>query len=224
MTKKELLVRITDKLMQNHIFEGYRIRKGDMAIIFRTKDMYKLLDFHITSSVKGYWVTPYYSLRYEILRNWFENNLSQNHSTNTKLVTSFTFFGKKLSVQNEFDFYEDWSNFDDVFIKMEKVIVKCCDFVFSEMGNLKGCYEKIIVPLIKKQSTFQQLGFEWVIDMITLCRIVDPEAYPHFKYLILKHIERMYNAHEPNVEMYYDKLDDIFKDLESQDFSKVKID
>lgn len=224
MTKKELSTQIVNDLMKNPFFDGYSIRKKDMSIIFKTKEITKSLEFQLSSITDGFFVFPYYFIRYDVLRNWFEKRHSLNSFKDSKKIMSFTFFGKKLDVKNEFRFKEDWSNYDKEFIIMEKVIMSCCEFVFNKLGTLKGCYENLIMPIIQDKSGFQNVGFEWVVDMITLCRIVAPNEYPLFKIMIMSQLQCMFNNGEPNVEMYYDKLDEIFFDLESQDFSKVKID
>lgn len=222
MTAKELLDSITDSLLANPIFKDFHVRKKDHSIIYKNKMVTKSLEFKILVFSERIWIIPYYFIRYEVLRKWFETH-SHKSITDQKKIASFTYFGKKLNVQDTFKFNKDWSNYVEEFQIMESTIIKSSEYVFNKLGTLKGCYSEIIAPIIKNHCKLQDVGFEWVVDMTALCKIVNPDAYACFKNIVLNQIEYMHRKNEPNVEMYYNKLDDIFADLESQDFSEMKI-
>lgn len=72
-------------------------------------------------------------------------------------------------------------------------------------------YHHEIIPILENKVELA----DWVFEYLKLCRIVAPKNYPTLKEILLKQVEFMHTRGEPNIEIYYLKLEKILYDLEN---------
>lgn len=85
---------------------------------------------------------------------------------------------------------------------------------FIKYKTLEDMYHHKIIPILENKVELPDVGADWVFEYLKLCRIVSPENYPILKEILLKQVEFMHGRGEPNIEIYYPKLEEILYDLE----------
>ena len=76
-------------------------------------------------------------------------------------------------------------------------------------------YNKIVKPEITGKKELPGIGADWCFDYLTLGYLVDRDNYPVLKSKILERIEYMHGYNEPNIEHYYDRIDEIISYMEN---------
>ena len=133
-----------------------------------------------------------------------------------------------LGFDDVYTFYSDLSNFDEEYQKLSEMIRKCASYVFTKYATPKDVYNDKILPVLKGIKELPDLGAEWLFEYLARCKVVEPENDNKLKDLSLKRAEwliKHYKFTEPNMAMYYDRLDEILGYLESlsvDDLMKTK--
>ncbi|MDE6343061.1 MAG: hypothetical protein K2K93_12175, partial [Muribaculaceae bacterium] len=101
---------------------------------------------------------------------------------------------------------------------MRESLIECSKCVFEGYSSLEDMYQREIVPMLNGERELPQGGMDWYFESLALCKIVAPENYPRLKEILLQHAEYRMQRKEPNMEMYYPRLDEILTYLENYDF------
>ena len=76
-------------------------------------------------------------------------------------------------------------------------------------------YEAEVIPILEMKAMMPVGPPENSLRLLKLCSLVQPEDYPRFKKMLMEEVERQHQFKEPNLERYYDRMDEIFADIES---------
>ena len=87
--------------------------------------------------------------------------------------------------------------------------------VAKNYETLEDYYRLDIKPILNGEQELPDVGADWIFIDLTLAHHVCPDKYPEFKSKILDHIDWMYSREEPNVECYYDRLNEIISYMEN---------
>ena len=122
-----------------------------------------------------------------------------------------------LARKNNFFFLSSGANFESDYAEFKKEIVENSMYVFDNFSKLSDLYDYLVIPVIEGTKELPNVGADWVFQYLTLTKLVKPKHYKTLKSVIVSHINKMNNEGEPNITMYYSKLDKIFKYLELND-------
>ena len=87
--------------------------------------------------------------------------------------------------------------------------------IATQYTTLNDYYYKIVVPEITGEKELPNVGADWLFRYLTSGFLVDRDNYPILKKKILERVEWMYGRNEPNVKLYYDRMDEIISYMEN---------
>ena len=211
-TKFEIVM---SHLVDDPYFQDFKFRKRDSSFIRKTKygkDII-LLDHWINRNFNKLEIFPVYMVRFDILRTWFEK-FSFKTLKIQRDGAYVAFSGVMLGFQDKFLMVPEDSDFASQIDNLKENLRSCSSFVFSEYSTLEKAYERKIKPLLDRTGKLPDIGADWFFENLTLCRIMHPERYEEVKRLHLKYAEEMHKRKEPNMEHYYERLDEILSYME----------
>ena len=207
--------KIVNDLAQLDFFSGYKFRKRDYSLFFKTESGKQFIeldhwrDRDTTSSLVIY---PIYGVRFDILHKWFEK-FSVKTLQDQRDRASISFSGSMLGLQDELNFDTNGDGYSNEFENFQ-IILECAEYVFSEYSSLDKLYNKTILPVLDGETELPDVGADWIFIDMALCKLVAPANFDKLKQIILSHVEKMYAHQEPNILDYYDRFEDIFHYLE----------
>lgn len=213
---------ILDRLIDEPFFYDFKIRKSDECLINKSKNGFKKISLEdhyqsidLNNKRLGLQVRPYVEIRYDILSKWFEKysfiDLKTQRS-NGQIFEHIGGFGKV-----EFLFYNEGDCFEEHYNKIRDYIVSESALFFEKYSTMEKLYINKIIPLMTGEKQFWNNGGDWMFEYLKLVWIVDKPNYPKFKEKIMKHINFLMfgrSSQEPNIAKYYNRLEEIFADLE----------
>lgn len=206
--------KIVNDLAQLDFFSGYKFRKKDHSLFFKTESGKQFIELdhwrdRDTSSLVIY---PVYGVRFDILHKWFEK-FSVKTLQDQRDKASISFSGSMLGLQDELNFDTNGDGYSNEYENFQ-IILKCAEYVFSEYSSLDKLYNKTILPVLDGETELPDVGADWIFIDMALCKLVAPANFDMLKQIILSHVEKMYAHQEPNILDYYDRFEDIFHYLE----------
>lgn len=206
--------KIVNDLVQLDFFSGYKFRKRDYSLFFKTEGGKQFIELdhwrdRDTSSLVIY---PVYGVRFDILHKWFEK-FSVKTLQDQRDRASISFSGSMLGLQDELNFDTNKDGYSNEFENFQ-IILKCAEYVFSEYSSLDKLYNKTILPVLDGETELPDVGADWIFIDMALCKLVAPANFHKLKQIILSHVEKMYAHQEPNILDYYNRFEDIFHYLE----------
>lgn len=207
--------KIVNDLAQLDFFSGYKFRKRDYSLFFKTesgKQFIELDHWRERDTTSSLVIYPIYGVRFDILHKWFEK-FSVKTLQDQRDRASISFSGSMLGLQDELNFDTNGDGYSNEFENFQ-IILKCAEYVFSEYSSLDKLYNKTILPVLDGETGLPDVGADWIFIDMALCKLVAPANFDKLKQIILSHVEKMYAHQEPNIPDYYDRFEDIFHYLE----------
>ncbi|MDE6381178.1 MAG: hypothetical protein K2L11_11965 [Muribaculaceae bacterium] len=211
---------VASELLEDPYFQNFKFRKYDSSLIQRTRYCIQIINlehwncFNISLSIR-----PHYGVRFELLCKWFEK-FSFKSLRDQRNGCYVSFNGRMVGEQNtyEFPYYETGQIYKDELRKLRADIIGCSKFVFDEYSTLEKAYQNKILPILEGKQKLPGVGADWFFENLTLCKILHPEKYEELKEIHLRHAEEMIKKEEPNMSIYYPRLEEILSYMENQDF------
>ncbi len=224
-SSKSLFEKIINDVMHQDFFLDFKFRKRDSFLYKVTEygrcgielDHWRSAD--LVSETECLLIYPMYGIRFDILHKWFEKfNVKPLQIQRDDFSVGFS--GIMLSMQDTFQFRYDGIGYEKTFHQFYSVLSECAKRTFDCNSTLPHLYDNIIEPILNGKKEMPDLGADWVFLYLTLCKIVAPDNYFKFKQMVLKRVDELYyrKYREPNINKYYDKLEDILSYLESINF------
>lgn len=218
MTTQELFGKIIIDLLKDSYLGEFKFVKTYSMLYTQQGDLRKSIELEHWSDFEELFIRPIYGVKFGILNEWFKsyNTLSKFDQK----ANSDVFFGEiegLTSVSwNEYSFRKDGGDYQAAFEVLRSDIVNCSKFVFDNYDTLQKIYEKEVEPILNgiRKLGLKDLGANWIFRYLRLCRIVNPDAYPQLKDILISHFEFMKSRKEPNVMKYVPRLDEILNHLE----------
>lgn len=207
--------KIVNDLAQLDFFSGYKFRKRDYSLFFKTesgKQFIELDHWRERDTTSSLVIYPIYGVRFDVLHKWFEK-FSVKTLQDQRDRASISFSGSMLGLQDELNFDTNGDGYSNEFENFQ-IILKCAEYVFSEYSSLDKLYNKTILPVLDGETGLPDVGADWIFIDMALCKLVSPINFDKLKQIILSHVEKMYAHQEPNILDYYDRFEDIFHYLE----------
>lgn len=211
---------VLSELMEDPYFHKFKFRKRDSSLNLKT-------NFGRQSILLEHWsylnlsliIRPLYEVRFDVLCRWFEK-FSCRTLSDQRDDAYVGFTGDILGKQETFDFsyYESGVSYKNELKELKDCIIECSKHVFEEYSSLEVTYQKKIKPILEGKIDLPIVGAEWFFYNLTLCKIIHPEKYDELKYIHLKRAKEMYERNEPNMSIYYPRMDEILTYMENQKF------
>lgn len=218
---KTFITKIIEGIQQDPYFAEFKYRKRDYTFIKKNPQGFEAIelqhhdDYDLKRDCLAKSVYPLYLRRFDILHQWFEKysfktlidqrdsySVIEAEPLHADLNLSYYYF----KYDGE-DFEKDLKRLvDDAKERSQKFFIK--------YKTLEDMYHHKIIPILENKVELPDVGADWVFEYLKLCRIVAPENYPTLKEILLKQVEFMHGRGEPNIEIYYPKLEEILYDLE----------
>ena len=154
--------KIVNDLVQLDFFSGYKYRKRDHSLFFKTEGGKQFIELdhwrdRDTSSLVIY---PVYGVRVDILHKWFEK-FSVKTLQDQRDRASISFSGSMLGLQDELNFDTNKDGYSNEFENFQ-IILKCAEYVFSEYSSLDKLYNKTILPVLDGETELPDVGADWI--------------------------------------------------------------
>lgn len=217
----KVVCEILKRLITESVFEGFSIRKSDSSLIKKTKDGFYKLSFpessqtvDLKTNIHVVQVYPILSRRFDIIFKWFEKYSFIDLKTQKDHANSYL----RLFDIMDFYFYESNYHFEEQYAQLRDVVIANATDFFEKNSTLEKLYQNKIVPILNGNINLPDTGSNWIFAYLKLTWIVDKTNYYKLKKIILKQIEFLMfgrEFQEPGISRYYNKLDEIFADIEN---------
>lgn len=215
----KIVEQVLNSLINEPVFKDFKIRKCDECLIQKTTDGFNKIEFDdhfqsidLSNHKLALEIRPIFVRRFDVLSKWFEKYSFKELKIQRNNGQIFNGISNE-----EFLFYNSGEYFDEQYNKLKsKVIEKAHEF-FNEYATLEQLYQKEVYTILTEDKKIPTVGADWIFEYLKLTWIIDRENYNKVKDLILKQIEFMMfgrKYQEPNISKYYDRLDEIFADIE----------
>lgn len=219
----KIVEQISEYLLKDPFFHDFKLRKSDSSLIQKTDYGNKKLTLqtwferNTENGKNDVIIQPIYSVRFDILHKWFEKysfKTIQDQRDNYTIGYQGSMLGEKDEYKfqkvNKIKQYFKFKSF-------KKDIIKNSSFVFRNINSLNYFYKIAVQPVILNKKPAPDVGADWVFEYLLCTKIVDKQNYNLAKKVILERVEEMHSRKEPNIEIYYEKLDEILVYLENED-------
>lgn len=217
MKQSEIFNKVVEDICSIPFFSDYKYRKRDYRFSKKTSlgvNWFELQHWLSYDEVLALKIYPVIGVRINILMKWFER-FSFKKLQEQRDNYTFGFWGGFFGVRNEFYFRLDGSNYDSEFSSLVNTLTTCMQSVERAYSTLEDAFKNEIMPVLRGEKKLHDTGADWIFEYLTLCKLVAPEMYDDFRALMLEHVKWMYGRKEPNVERYYDRLDEILSYMET---------
>lgn len=223
--KKSRLDFLMERLNAESYFSRFTIRKKDSSLVFKEGNVQSFVMLQHVNNWGELWIQPFYCKRYDIVHKWYEK-ISFKRLSDLRYFFTIGFVEPKLKgFWFEFDeekiysndFYQDFR--DTIIDSMENLIVK-------RFPTLQDIYDYKVAPVLEGRGEFPDAGDDWMFENAAMTKIVAPENYQKVISLIKEKADYLVNSphrvSELNVKRYINRLDEIFKYLDSIDLEASK--
>lgn len=214
MTKFDIIVA---KLKNEPFLDNFSFRKRDSSFIYKFDGGCMRIELEHWSKWGEVCIRPGFFLRFDFVHKWFEK-----FSFKDILVQRDNFVvwfqGESFGPKSIFSFSDNVKDYEREYIELLELLKKGSTYVFNKYRTPEDVYTNDILPIIKGEKCMPQGGIDWFFEYLTICKVVAPENYKQLKALLMEHAHwRMthYSFPEPNMAMYYDRLNEILEYLES---------
>lgn len=213
MTKFEKIIEL---LKEDSFFDDYTFRKRDSSFVHKFEGGERRIEFSKWTDFIAISVEPQFFVRFDFVHKWFEKF---SFKTLRDQRDAYTVGGwtRKYGCYPVYNFKHDGNNFLEEFNKLKETIKICAGQFFNEYRTPEDVYVRDILPILEGRAELPGSGANWLFWYLTICKVVAPENYDRLKAMSIEQakvlVSRKYP--EPNMERYYDRLDEILGYLDS---------
>lgn len=213
--KKELFKTIISDFKTDDFFSAYKFIKSECLLIHRNIDGFVAVDLQHWRNYEDESCTirPVYVRHFNVLARWFEK-YSVKPLNAQRLSPQIMRYNNGTEEEREIIFKYDFSDYEIKFPQLRSTLKDNISDIYEEYATLNDFYNKIVIPEITGEKELPSIGADWCFDYLTLGYLVDNGNYSILKSKILERIEYMHGYNEPNIEHYYDRLDEIISYME----------
>ncbi len=214
--KRELFKTIVSDILSDDFFSGCKFVKSVNTFVIRDGEKFVSteLDHWRDYEDESCVIRPIYGMHFDILAKWFEK-FSVVKIQYQRLNPHIMFGNESFGQEDEISFKYDFSDYEEKFQLLLPMLKKNVSTIAVQYATLNDYYNKIVVPEITGEKELPDGGANWVFRYLTLGFLVDRENYPMLKDKILERVEWMHGRKEPNIECYYDRMDEIISYMEN---------
>ena len=215
----KIVEQVLNSLINEPVFKDFKIRKCDECLIQKTTDGFNKIEFDdhfqsvdLSNHELALEIRPIFVRRFDVLSKWFEKYSFKELKIQRNNGQIFNGISNE-----EFLFYNSGEHFEEQYKKLRNKVIEKAQVFFYDYATLEQLYQKEVFTILTGDKKMRDVGADWIFEYLKLTWIVDRENYNKVKDLILKQIEFMMfgrKHQEPNISKYYDRLDEIFADIE----------
>jgi hypothetical protein len=219
--KKGLFDTIISDLRSDDFFSDSKFVRAYNTLILRNRDGFVAVDlqhwrdfedYDDESETESCAIRPVYGRHFDILNKWFEK-FSFKELNDQRY--GFDIMRYNISEEEQIVYIKyDFSNYEEKFQKLSSILKSNITEISESYATLNDFYNKIVVPKITGDEDLPDIGADWIFEYLTSGYLLDRENYPALKAKILERVEWMHGWNEPNVEHYYDRMDEIISYME----------
>lgn len=214
--KKELFKTIISDILSDDFFSDCKFVKSENTFVIRngenhlSTELEHWRDYEDESCV----IRPLYGRHFDILSKWFEK-FCVRKLLYQRLGSHIMFDNEDFGQENEITFKYDFSDYEEKFQQLLPMLKNNISTIATQYTTLNDYYYKIVVPEITGEKELPNVGADWLFRYLTSGFLVDRDNYPILKKKILERVEWMHGRNEPNVKLYYDRMDEIISYMEN---------
>ena len=215
----KIVEQILNRLATEPELREFKVRKYDETLIKKIKDGVERINFDdhfqsvdLSNHELALEIRPIFVRRFDVLSKWFEKYSFKELKIQRNNVQIFNGISNE-----EFLFYNSGEHFEEQYKKLRNKVIEKAQVFFYDYATLEQLYQKEVFTILTGDKKMRDVGADWIFEYLKLTWIVDRVNYNKLKALILKQIEFMMFGRkykEPNIARYYDRLDEIFADIE----------
>lgn len=214
--KRNLFKEIVEDIQTDEYFCNYRFQKSENTLYLRTGNEFVALELQHWRDQQdnSCVINPIYGKHFDVLVKWFEKFSFKPldiQRINPNVMYDNTDFNDDRLITFKYDF----SDYDEKIKMFLPMIRNNISLFASRYSTLEDYYNEDIVPILLGKRNFPDVGADWVFIYLTLVYLVDKKVYPYFKKRIMAHADWMQSRNEPNIEYYYDRMDEIITYMEN---------
>lgn len=213
MTKFEKIIEL---LKEDSFFNDYTFRKRDSSFVHKFEGGERRIEFRKWTDFIAMSVEPQFAVRFDFVHKWFEK-FSFKTLRDQRDACTVGGWTRKYGCFPVYNFKHDGNNFLEEFNKLKETIKICAGQFFNEYRTPEDVYVRDILPILEGRAELPGSGANWLFWYLTICKVVAPENYDRLKAMSIEQakvlVSRKYP--EPNMERYYDRLDEILGYLDS---------
>lgn len=213
MTSK-LFETIISDIKEDPFFSEYKYKKSENMLYLRDAERTLSIEFEHWKDYDECTIYITYGCRFEILTKWFEKfsfKTLRDQRNNPNVIYDNTDFGRDEHIYFDYNF----SDYEEKMHIMLPMIKENMALFVKKYSSLDNYYKEDVLPVITGDKELPSVGADWIFIYLTLGFLVDKGNYSRLKEIILKRVECMHSLGEPNVEHYYDKMDEILMYMEN---------
>lgn len=215
---KTFITKIIERIQQDPYFAEFKYRKKDYTFIKKDKIGFEKIVFfnHDSYDLKrdciAKAVEPQYFRRFDVLHQWFEKHSFKTLPTQRDSYSVMEYEPLRTDLHLCYYYFKyDGEDFEKDLKRLVNDVKERSQKFFIKYKTLEDMYHHEIIPILENKVELPDVGADQVFEYLKLCRIVASKNYPTLK----KQVEFMHTRGEPNIEIYYLKLEEILYDLEN---------
>jgi hypothetical protein len=210
----KLFETIISEIKEDSFFSEFKFKKSENMLYHCNSNSTLSVGFDHWKDYGECTIYITYGRRFEILTKWFEKfsfKTLRDQRNNPNVLYDNTNFGKDEYIYFDYNF----SDYEEKMHIMLPMIKENLTEFAKKYSTLSDYYKEDVFPIITGDKELPDVGADWIFIYLTLGFLVDKGNYNILKEIILKRVEWMHNLGEPNVEHYYDKMDEILLYMEN---------
>ncbi len=211
--REQLIEKLIERMKKDHYFDDFVYLKSQH--LFRRKFSWGWQEISI-HSLKGFYaceIGAFYSIRFNILHEWYEPFDPNKSPQSTTIVTGGPDFGH----EKYFWFWRDYSNYKKESKKFIDNVITDSKKTFEIYKGIEDVYKNEVLPIFKgeKEQPLTFWGGRRYFIWLAATKLVAPEKYQELKDILMVPINDLIKRDIPQMTMFAPHLDDIFKALDN---------
>ncbi len=197
-----------------------RLKRPDESLMIKIQSY---ISYDLERDASCVVLRPIYGKRFEFLCKWFEKFSFKELKVQRENINVMC-MGNKFGYEDEFNFaYECNDIIESQYQEFRNTMEQCMRIVSERYRTLDDFYKNIVEPKFdKRPEELPEGGADWLFEDLAVTKAVAPENYDRLKELLLRHIEWRMGRPEPNIKIYYPKLQEIFDYIENDPYFNIK--
>lgn len=220
--KSKLFETIISDIKEDPFFSEYKFKKSENKLYRHDDDNTLFVELDHWQDYGECTIYILYGRRFEILTKWFEKfsfKTLRDQRNNPNVMYDNTDFGQEEYIYFDYKF----SDYKEKIRKMLPMIKRNLTSFAKKYSTLEDYYREDVLPVITGEKELPDVGADWIFIYLTLGFLVDRENYTTLKNKIIERVEWMHSRDEPNVEHYYNRMDEIISYMEKNVKRESKI-
>lgn len=213
------LLQKEESLKQFKFLKKYNSLRQKTDFGFYNIEFYTHKSYDIERDNPALQVYPVFGVRFDIVTKWFEKFSFKSVSDQRNNSTVFA-DGKAFDKQDKFYFLDSGQGFENDYSNFRNKVIDVSTYYFSKYRSIDDYFSNDVLPVLNKEQEMYDIGADWIFEYLAAVKLCQFDRYDEMTNLLKDQIKFMNSRNEPNVSMYNDKFDYIFKELRGIELRK----